>query len=199
MNSNPKQQMMKRTMKFRTIIFLILLGILFSCSVRYVPLETAGVRVENGFAIVKTADYVLTLSNRYWTKEPQNLTDYYTTFYVSIRNKTGKEMTVKPSDFVLLDENGNQFDAVLPEQVLELMIPKEINFNSLIDMTPEQKQMRENWQDAKNDLMYESFHFGKIYQGARKNGFIFFPQLKSQNKKCTIIFQEKKIDFVRES
>ena len=188
-----------RVKKIKLIIALILTGILFSCSIRYIPVKTVGVRIDNDFAIVKTKEFILTISNKYWIKDPQNLTDYFTTFYVSVRNRTNKNLSVQPSDFVLLDEYGNQYDAVLPEQVLDLMLPQEIGFDSLIDITPEERQIKEDWQNAKNDLMYESFHFGKIYPGARKRGFIFFPRLKSENKKCKIIFKGKEINFVRES
>jgi len=184
--------------KIKSAILLLISGILLSCAIKYIPVETGGVRVENDFAIVKTDEFVLVISNKYWIKDPQNLTDYFTTFYVSIRNRTEKELSVQASDFVLLDENGNQFDAVLPEQIFDLMLPKELGFDSLLDMTPEERQTRENWQDAKNDLMYEAFHFGKIYPGAKKNGFVFFPRLKSENKKCKIIFKGKEINFIRE-
>ena len=176
---------------------LIIMSIIISCTIKYIPVPSKMVSVTDNHAVIKMKNYIIITENKYWVKEPQNLTDYFTTFYITIINRTEDKIKIIPQDFSLLDENGNQFDIIDNEQIEKLLLPQEIKFEPIINVTDKQQQLLENWINARKNLMSESFHFGSILPKARKSGFIFFTRLPSDNKKCDLIFKDNKINFIR--
>ncbi|MBN1948684.1 MAG: hypothetical protein JW784_02975 [Candidatus Cloacimonetes bacterium] len=179
-------------------ILCLFLIILSGCTVKYYPVPSPEVRVSEEFGVVETEDFVLAAANQYWVKEPQELTDYFTTFYITYKNRTGNRVEIRQSDLSLLDQQGNQLDAVHPEYVLELLTPEEITFDPILPLTSEQQMVYETWKEAKNNLLSESFSFGMILPEAQKSGFVYFPKLKSKNLKCTLVFRGSYIPFSRE-
>ncbi len=184
--------------KYR-ILIILLGGILTSCSVKYIPVPSKNITVSDGYGILKQEDLIFAVSNKYWIKEPQNLTDYFTTFHISVKNKTDEKIKIKAEDISLLDIEGTQFDAVGTDYVLELLVPEEIAYNSYLEIPEEHRHIWENWREAKKYLMSDTFNFGYILPGATKSGFVFFPKLKSVNKKCAIVFKGQTINFTREN
>ena len=181
----------------KKILLLIMMLFLFSCSIKYVPIKTENVKIQEDYAILETNQLLFVAENRYWIHEPENITDYFTTFYITIKNKTDKKMKVKNSDIGLLDEKGNQHDVVDIRYIEDLLLPREFEFDQITDITEDQPQLLEDWREAKKNLILESYSFVFILPNAQKSGFIFFPRLESHNNYCTIIFQDEKLEFVR--
>ncbi|MCK4312285.1 MAG: hypothetical protein KAW88_06085 [Candidatus Cloacimonetes bacterium] len=188
-------------------LLIVLMLIITSCTVKYMPVESQDVKVTDGFAVVKTKAWTFAIENKYWIKEPQNLTDFFTTFYVSITNRHKKEMEIGPSDISLLDEEGNQFDVVLLDYIEQMLLPKQLDYLIITNLEEDlietqeifedHRRILDEWREAKKNLITHSFHFGKILPGAKKSGFIFFPKLASKNNSCQIIFHNNKINFIR--
>lgn len=186
-------------MKFIKLICSVLsTAIIMSCSTLYIPIPSEDVDISEGFGIIKTNDFVLAASNKFWVKEPQELTDYFITFYISFRNISGDKITIDPAEISLLDEDGSQFDVVLPEEVINLLMPEEIMFDQFNQIEEDNEEVYEAWRDARNNLLIETFHFGNVLPNAQKTGYIFFPKLKSKNQSCKIVFKDLQIDFIRE-
>ena len=146
-------------------------------------------------------DYTLAVSYKFWVNEPQNLTDHFLGLHIILQNKTSNELSVSWQDFSLLNSEGMQFDVVLPETIMMLLIPEEPYFKPLEmneEILNEHKYEKEQRMEAKRNLMAESFHFGKILPGARKSGYIFFPKLESDNKLFKLIYRNEEIEFVKE-
>ena len=192
----------------RFIFPLLLLVLIFSaCTIKYVPVQTDGVTITDDFGVNRTKAYTFAAANEYWNKEPQELTNYFTTFYVSIQNRKRDDLEVEMSDFGLIDQNGNQFDVVTQDYIENLLAPRQIDYLLInenekepIDTEEffnEQKQVMEDWRTAQNNLITYSFHFGKILPGAKKSGFIFFPKLESVNAKCELRYNNRIIKFIR--
>jgi len=192
------------------IIWGILSIVFFSCSIKYVPIQTPDISISDDFAILKNKDVTFAVENKYWIKEPQNLTDYFTTFYVSIKNNSSETMEISQGDIVLLDENGNQFDVISQEYIESLLLPKQIEYlvidhieenerqpRNREEFLEEQRNTLEKWRDAKKNLITYSLHFGTLHPGAQKSGFIFFPKLESSNNECMILFRNHSIPFIR--
>jgi len=187
-------------------LFLLIL-ILTACTIKYIPVETDGVIITDDFGVKRTKAYTFAAANEYWNKEPQELTNYFTTFYITIQNREREEMQAEITDFGLIDQNGNQFDVVTQEYIENLLVPRQIDYllineneEELIDTEEffnEQKQVMEQWRIAQNNLITYSFHFGKILPGAKKSGFIFFPKLESQNAECELRYNNMSINFIR--
>ncbi len=196
---------MKKELNLLLIMSVVL--IMISCSTKYVPLETTGITVSDDFAILKTKDYTFAVENKYWIKDPQDITDYFTTFYVTIKNKNQEKMEISPSDIGLLDEDGNQFDVVDLKYIEDMLLPEQLKYLVLTNIEDEtsdveslledQKNILEDWREAKKNLITYSFHFGSILPNAQKSGFIFFPRLSSRNDFCQIVFRNTQIKFIR--
>ncbi len=175
--------------------------LLVSCVAKFVPVRTGKVSVSEDYAVLKADDYTLAVAYKFWTKEPQNLTDHLTALHIVLRNKTTNDLTVSPEDFSLLDSDGNQTDVVLPERIASLLIPTEPYYDPFITdqkILNEYKYASEQRMSARSNLMTESFSFGKILSGAKKSGFIFFPKLESENDSFTVSYKGELIEFVRE-
>ncbi|MDP8268648.1 MAG: hypothetical protein P9L97_07975 [Candidatus Tenebribacter davisii] len=192
----------------RLIFPLLLLVLIFTgCTIRYVPVQSDGVTITDNFGVKKAKDFTFAAANEYWNKEPQKLTNYFTTFYISIQNRERKEMEVTMSDFGLIDQNGNQFDVITQDYIENLLAPRQIDYLLLNenkeepinteDFFNEQKLIMEKWRTARNNLLTYSFHFGKIMPGAKKSGFLFFPKLESENAECILKFNDMSINFIR--
>ena len=150
------------------------------------------------FGVVTHKNIRVSVASRYWIKEPQNLTDYFKTFYVVVNNRSNEPIVVKRGDFTLLDSQNNQYDAVKPSIVAENFIPKkhpELFFN--FEEEIEQKERFQNWQESKTNLLRDSFHFGKILPNAKKSGFIFFPAFEQEQPLLKFYFKEFEIKFVK--
>ena len=166
--------------------------------------------ISDDFAVVKETDFTFAVENQYWIKNPQNLTDYFTTFYISVKNRTSEKMNIEPGDVVLLDENGNQYDAVTIDYIEQMLLPKQLEYliintieddnnikTSSEDTLREKQDRLEEWREAKQNLLTYSFHFGNILPSAKKSGFIFFPKLPAKNNKCKVIFRNRDVEFIR--
>jgi hypothetical protein len=192
----------------RSIFSLLLLVLIFSaCTIKYVPVQTDGVTIADDFGVNRTKAYTFAAANEYWNKEPQELTNYFTTFYVSIQNRTRDELQVEVNDFGLIDQNGNQFDVITHDYIEKLLAPRQIDYllinenkEELLDTEEffnEQKAVMEEWRTAQNNLITYSFHFGNIMPGAKKSGYIFFPKLESENAECELRYDDRSIKFIR--
>ncbi len=197
-----------RKMKSLKIILLLLITVFFiSCTIKYLPFKEKGIIISEGYGIIKNDDFIFAAANEYWVKEPQNLTNYFTTFHISISNKTKEKMKITPMDITLLDEDENQFDTVDLEFIEKMLLPKQLEylviknieddsdiFRSLME---DQKNILEEWREAQRNLITYSFRFGETLPGAKKSGFIFFPKISSSNYSCQIIFRGISIQFTR--
>ncbi len=188
------------------LLFLLVL-IFISCTIKYVPVQTDGVTITDDYGVNRTKAYTFAAANEYWNKDPQEITNYFTTFYISIQNRKRDELQVEMSNFGLIDQNGNQYDIVTQDYIENLLAPRQIDYLLInenekdpIDTEEffnEQKQLMEQWRTAQNNLITYSFHFGKIMPGVKKSGFIFFPKLESVNSECELRYNEMSIKFIR--
>ncbi len=141
------------------IFFSIFFSILFwGCSIKYIPLKTEKISVSDNYAILKTEDYNIVVQYRYWSKEPEELSEYFTTFYATITNKTDDKININLNDITLLDESGNQYDPIDLEIVENMLLPDEIRFEDIVASTLEKDQAIDNWREARKNLMLHSFH-----------------------------------------
>ncbi len=183
----------------KIIYFFILLFLLTSCAINYRPIPSKNIKISQDYAILKTKNYTLIIQYKYWIKTPQNLSDYFTTFYLTLINKSDKPINVEPNDIYLIDQNGKQYDIVPIEDIYNLMFSKDTNLQLLFDEKNQQEyqNLLQERQDAKRNIMNYSFSFGKLMVGAKKTGYIFFNKLPSDNKECKVIFKGHTIKFIR--
>ena len=186
-------------------IILLLLG----CTAKYMPIQSQDVILSEYFGIVNNDNYQFAAENRYWSYEPDEFADYFIAFYVVIKNRTDENFQINSNDFALIDENGNQFDALDNEYLERLIEPNRLELlndihdsgshffdqNEDDDLLNEHQTALERWQKARENLIRYVFRFGELRSGARKSGYIFFPKISERNKKCRLIFKDSTIEF----
>ena len=84
---------------------IIFFAFITACSMQYLPVKSAQVDTTEKYAIFKNTDYIIIVDQRYWGKEPQNISEYFTSFYITIKNKTDDKVSITPQDIILLDDN----------------------------------------------------------------------------------------------
>jgi hypothetical protein len=105
---------------------------LIGCVSSYLPVAINNVEVSDEYALLQTENAHLTVTVDAWTVEPQFLPNYYTTIYVRVLNRTQEYISVNEEDFLLLDENKTQYDLVLPEDVVTLLLNEPSNTTVII-------------------------------------------------------------------
>lgn len=177
------------------------------CAIQYLPLGEPDAQIIDKAYFYRAQDTEIVAQNKFWTKEPQNLNDYFTTFYVAVKNITAEKMEITKSDFALLDQDGNQYDPLDVEQIEDMLLHNQLeNYiiseiessdeDSLIGYN-DHRNVLEDWRRAKKNLLLESFNFGEIYPNAKRSGYLFFPKMKPANDQLTLIYRDKPFKFGR--
>jgi len=179
---------------------LSLLFILFltGCSTRFLPIQSPDLIIADDLAIYKSEGITLTVTEQMWIKDPQFLSDHYTTFWIKVQNNTSQPYKIRPSSFALLDEDRNQMDVQDQEQVLDLMLQNEtLYIDRFLMSTQSQQEILQKRQLIQKNIMLDSFSFGDILPHASKQGIIFFPKVKGNINQLVFVFNNKEITFQR--
>jgi hypothetical protein len=189
------------------LISTLLIFLLTGCANRYMPVGGDGLRILNASYLYQSPEIELVAQNLYWTGEPQNLNDYFTTFHVTVKNHTRDKLKVDASDFALLDQNGNQSDPLSIDQIENILLNSELQYlvvknieewdDKKLVSIQDQSNFLEEWRRAKRNLMRDSFAFGEIFPQAKRTGFIFFPKVNIKNDELTLVYKDQRMIFRR--
>lgn len=102
---------------------LLSLAMLVGCGPKLVPLAVKGALLDEKAASISLSKDAVTVraAMAYLSRTPYNLEAYFVPFTVEVRNETGRDITVDYSDFMLLDQNGNQYRAFPPEKIAQII------------------------------------------------------------------------------
>jgi hypothetical protein len=196
---------MRSVMKiFLGIVLMLLLS---NCATRYLPVVGQGLLVINDACLYQDANSEVVVQNRYWVRDPQDLNDYFTTFHVTVKNRSGSKLNVVSSDFALLDQNGNQSDPLTVEQVEDILLHNQLQYLVVKNLEDQDEQKLvtindqadtlEEWRRAKRNLISDSFTFGEIFPQAKRTGYLFFPKVNIKNDELTLIYRTQPMKFRR--
>lgn len=200
---------MNKYMRF--ILPAVIIALLVSgCAMRYLPAGGDDLIIVGDAYIYHDNDAELVAQSRYWVKDPQDLNDYFTTFYVTVKNRTDQKLNISKSNFALLDQMGNQSDPLDAQQIEDILLHNELqylvvknieeqedkSFVSINDYS--QTDKLKEWRRAKKNLISESFTFGEIFPQAKRTGYIFFPKADIKNDQLTLVYKGKLLKFSRE-
>jgi len=178
------------------LLNILLIGIT-SCTVRYYPQPSDHITVIDGYAVMQVDGLSMAIMPRAWAREPQRVNDYFTTYYMVVINQTSNTITVSPEDISLLDDERNQYDALLYDDVAAVLMRDDFFLDRF---SPTQ----DTYQTASDDrilgrayLMQDSFHYGDILPNARKSGYLFFKKLSARNQKNIVMYKDQEIIFAR--
>lgn len=108
---------MNRFTKFWVFTFLFITGC--SLATKVVPIPTPGSVIDQktGSATVERDGIEITTQLVDWNYFPYNLTNYFTPFAVTIKNKTPDTLNFDIVNFYMYDENKTQYGAYTPKDV----------------------------------------------------------------------------------
>ncbi|MGI9535040.1 MAG: hypothetical protein ACR2NW_08805 [Thermodesulfobacteriota bacterium] len=69
----------------------------------------------------------ITIRTNVWKGTPNDLSGYLTPLFIEITNNTDKPISISYNDFVLIDDNRNQYNAVIPEMASDIVAQKSKN------------------------------------------------------------------------
>jgi len=191
----------------KKLLYLGLIATLFlGCTAKYMPIPSSQVVISEYLGIVNTPEYQFAAENRYWSYEPDEFSEYFISFYVVLRNRSESNLQVSSADFVLIDEAGNQFDAIPNDYLERLTEPSQLelyndstlngsHFFDEDEVLHEEQSSLEKWQKARENLIRYVFRYGELRPGARKSGYLFFPKMSERNQSCRVIYKESEIEF----
>lgn len=182
--------------KLGLLALIISLGA--GCSYRFMPVPSPQVQITEEYGIVESDEYTIIAANRYWSHEPQELSNSFLTFSLVVHNTTKSPLSIAPRDVILLDNRGNQMDIVPVESLTSMYKPQELVMTTGPIDPMAQDDAWDEWLKIQQNLSSESFHFGQIAPGARKQGFIFFHRLPSSASGCTLQVLDTAITFARQ-
>jgi hypothetical protein len=186
---------MTRT-KTRICSALIALLLLSACAANYIPQPGDGIVVDKATAAVRSEGSLFTVSMRPWYRTPESLNDYYSSFYITLKNTGAVPLRIDPRDIVLVDETDRQYDVVSIDMVEDLLLGDDPN---PLLLTPEQQdELNRKRADARKNLWQDSFAFGDVVPNAMKSGFVFFNRIPWDNQRCRILYRGLPIEFSRQ-
>ncbi|MEW6325337.1 MAG: hypothetical protein AB1515_08120 [Nitrospirota bacterium] len=104
-------------------LLLVALALLNACGAVLVPEAGQTGRVDVGARVItkESGGIQITVQSMAWQYDPYYLEDFFTPMLVFVRNTTEEPVALRYQDFVLIDERGNQFNAVAPQTVERVM------------------------------------------------------------------------------
>lgn len=184
-------------MMYPLLLFTILL-LTISCTATYTAQPTERISIVDDYALLEKDELAFAVRPRFWTREPQRVSDFFSTFHIIVSNQSDQRITILPSDITLLDEDKNQYDAITASEVAEILFYDDIMRDKFTPYPQRYDDVSQDRVNARANLMQEAFNYGEIHPGARKNGFIFFRRLPAGNRESTIIFRGEEIIFTRQ-
>jgi len=176
-----------------SVLFLLLLG----CTTRYYPQPGDRITIVDNYAILEKDGFAFAITPRFWTRDPQNISDFFTTFHVVIRNTSDKPISILPGDIYLLDEEMNQYETLTAAEVADIIFYDDFMRDKFRPFPDRFEPVTGDRLTARANLWQDAFHYGEIFPGARKSGYIFFRRLRARNVRSTILFRGEEIIFIR--
>ncbi len=191
---------MKKVMetKYRVTLYVLVIMILsvIGCGQQFMPIATDSVKTDEEYGVLQTDDIKLIAANRYWNMDPMDVSEYYTTYYVIIKNRSDSQIVIEAEDLKLADEFGNQYDAFPDEEVLDFYEQRVLSKRAILYNDQNSiAALDENYTITRRNLMQKSFYFGKLNPGNQKSGFVFFRRVPSKYTTHKLQYKENEIEF----
>lgn len=116
--------------KLKLFLLSILISISFvaaGCGVKILPKTLQeGVIDQRHNSISKEKDGIkITARTMEWYHDPSFVDEYFTPIFFLIKNEKGHKVTVSYKEFIMFDDMGNQYNAIPPEKVNEILLARE--------------------------------------------------------------------------
>lgn len=185
--------MKKRIFNLTLLLLLFLFIISSGCATRIAPKPLQSGDIDlNSNIISKEKDGIrISVQSMEWKYYPYNLEDFYTPMLFLVRNNTDKKISFKATDLVLVDEKGNQFNAVDPGIVERIMTPRGYGRGPYPPSFYYGGYLPPpgigNYSFAPTDITLLSISEGDILPGSQVRGFIYFKKAVTYGKNIKLM------------
>ncbi len=180
--------MKRRIISLSSFLLLLLFLLSSGCTTRIVPkpLQPGDIDLNSNIISKEREGIRISVQSMEWKYYPYNLDNFYTPMLFLIRNNTDKKVSFKVSDLVLVDDRGNQFNAVDPGIVERIMTPRGYgqgfyppSFYYGGYLPPPGFGY---YSMAPTDITLLSISEGDIFPGSQVRGFIYFKKAVTYGK-----------------
>jgi hypothetical protein len=185
-------------------IILVLVVLLINAGCARVPRITPSPTIEatlipgTGILTISKAGITITAKALKDGPLPSEIYRYFTPFYVSIRNNLDYRISLSWQDFILLDGKREQYNAIMPEEVVRILTeamrdqPRVI-FGWEKTYSDENSELRIGWYYGFPHTtpigVIKAIAEGTIYPYAQISGYIFFLRIKNPGRELMLIIQ----------
>jgi hypothetical protein len=176
-----------------SFVMLASLGVaLSSCGVTIIPSPDPSGKVDTAARlVVKEANGIqVAVQSMAWRYDPFYLDDYFTPMLVFIRNKTEDPVSVRYDNFVLVDDRGNQFNAVPPQMVdrtiKRIGYPYPPAYYPPVSNGPFPPYGYEPYPYRYADVIMLALQETKVVPHAQVRGFVYFQEAVVEGREFTV-------------
>jgi len=176
------------------ILFFCVLMATFSCAQKVlVPVEN-GVKVDPKTltATHESTEVKIKVRTNAWECCPSYLDDYVLPIYIEVKNRSPNPIELSLKDVVLVDDKGNQYNALEPKEVAEA-----VRGGSGVGVSLGFAYGTPGWglgwvaggpayYDSAEDVINKAFIAGRILPGAKLKGFVYFQKIPDEVRRITM-------------
>ncbi len=167
-------------------VFIVITAfLLLACAQKKLVPVANGVSVDEKTytSVYEDADVRILVRANAWKGYPTDLPDYVLPLYVEILNRGTEEVVIDPNGMILLDNRGNQYNALEPKEVAEA-VRSGASVGVSVGLAYGTPHWGLGWfagepysrKDVGGVINY-AFIPGRIVPGAKLKGFVYFQRI----------------------
>lgn len=175
----------------KILVFVAFLFIGCAPTPKLIPIEDGlTVNKERSTSLYRNTDVQILVKSQAWNFSPSDLPYYVTPIYLEVKNLSQKSISIERRDVYLLDDKGNQYNALMPGDVSS-MLSYSMGFSFGVAYYSYPYWL--GWYPyypyyppTYPDILNYSFVYGTVQPGSVLKGFVYFQKLPKELKKVTL-------------
>ncbi len=178
----------------RYLALLVIVFTVFSCAQKKLVPVGNGVYVDpkTYTSAYENERVKIVVRANAWEGYPSDLEDYVLPLYLEVQNKSSEVLEIDPRDLVILDEKGNQYNALEPKDVAEA-----VRGGSGVGVSVGFAYGAPTWglswlaggpsyYEDTEDIINRAFIPGRVSPGATLRGFVYFQKIPDEVRRITL-------------
>ncbi|MEZ0361394.1 MAG: hypothetical protein ABWK04_05810 [Hydrogenobacter sp.] len=175
----------------KILVFVAFLFIGCAPAPKLIPLEDGlTVNKERSTSLYRNTDVQILVRSQAWNFSPSDLPYYVTPIYLEVKNLSQKSISIERRDVYLLDDKGNQYNALTPGDVSSMLsYSAGFSFGVAYYSYPYWLgwyPYYPYYPPTYPDILNYSFVYGTVQPGSVLKGFVYFQKLPKELKKVTL-------------
>ena len=178
----------------RYLVLLAVVLMTFSCAQKKLVPVGDGVRVDpkTYTSIYEDENVRITVRANVWDGYPSDLSNYVLPLYLEVWNKGDEFVEIDPRDLLVIDEKGNQYNALGPKEVAEV-----VRGGSGVGISVGFAYGTPTWglgwfaggpsyYEDTEDIINRAFIPGRILPRATLRGFVYFRKIPDEVRRIAL-------------